>query len=74
VLLVQGGIHAGEIDGPQGRRLPRPAQAALGKPGQGLLEKPGAGVLPVFNVERACTRFGRLEPAQQRGPEQMGWA
>jgi hypothetical protein len=71
VWLVQGGIHAGEIDGKDAGFL------AL----RDLLQQSGANALlkrqvlifvPVFNVD-GHERFGRWNRPNQRGPEQMGW-
>ena len=72
VLLVQGGIHAGEIDGKdagflalrEAARGPRPAQARSTK--QVLL------FVPVFNVD-GHERFGAWNRPNQRGPREMGW-
>jgi hypothetical protein len=71
VLLAQGGIHAGEIDGKdagfhllrdllQGKRLP------------GVLGKVTFVFVPVFNVD-GHERFGRYNRPNQVGPEEMGW-
>ena len=71
VLLFQGGIHAGEIDGKDagflalrelldGSRLP------------GALGKVTVVFVPVFNVD-GHERYGRWNRPNQRGPEQMGW-
>ena len=71
VVLVQGGIHAGEIDGKDAGFLAlrevldqRAAPAALDK--QVLL------FVPVFNVD-GHERFGRWNRPNQRGPVEMGW-
>lgn len=71
VLLFQGGIHAGEIDGKDagflalrelldGSRLP------------GALGKVTVVFVPVFNVD-GHERYGRWNRPNQRGPEEMGW-
>jgi hypothetical protein len=71
VLLVQGGIHAGEIDGKDaGFLLVR--ELLEGKLGKGLLEKQVLLFVPVFNVD-GHERFGAWNRPNQRGPEQMGW-
>ena len=68
VMLMQGGIHAGEIDGKDAGFL------ALKE----LLRKPEAlknfvlVFVPVFNVD-GHERFGRWNRPNQVGPEQMGW-
>lgn len=71
VLLVQGGIHAGEIDGKDAgfealRTLlaDRSAGAALRR--QVLV------FVPVFNVD-GHERFGAWMRPNQRGPQEMGW-
>ncbi|MBX3166944.1 MAG: peptidase M14 [Candidatus Eremiobacteraeota bacterium] len=67
VLLFQGGIHAGEIDGKDAGFL------ALRQ----LLESDGLRqvvvvFVPVFNVD-GHERFGRYHRPNQVGPEEMGW-
>ncbi len=71
VLLVQGGIHAGEIDGKDaGFLLLR--QLLDGEAGTDALEKLVLLFVPVFNVD-GHERFGRWNRPNQRGPEEMGW-
>ncbi|MFN8612559.1 MAG: M14 family zinc carboxypeptidase [Vulcanimicrobiota bacterium] len=67
VVLVQGGIHAGEIDGKDAGFL------ALRQ----LLQNDGLRqvvlvFVPVFNVD-GHERFGRWNRPNQVGPEEMGW-
>ncbi|MBS2037793.1 peptidase M14 [bacterium] len=67
VLLFQGGIHSGEIDGKDAGFL------ALRQ----LLENDGLRqvvvvFVPVFNVD-GHERFGRWNRPNQVGPEEMGW-
>jgi murein tripeptide amidase MpaA len=71
VTLIQGGIHAGEIDGKDAGFLAlremlenRIAQSALDK--QVLL------FVPVFNVD-GHERFAKWNRPNQRGPVEMGW-
>jgi hypothetical protein len=71
VLLVQGGIHAGEIDGKDAGFLAL-REMLEGKLGQGLLEKQVLLFVPVFNVD-GHERFGAWNRPNQRGPEEMGW-
>jgi len=71
VLLVQGGIHAGEIDGKDAGFLAL-RELLTGKAGRGLLEKQVLLFVPVFNVD-GHERFGAWNRPNQRGPEQMGW-
>jgi len=71
VMLVQGGIHAGEIDGKDAGFLAlREALDAEAVPG--ALEKQVLLFVPVFNVD-GHERFGAWNRPNQRGPEQMGW-
>jgi hypothetical protein len=71
VVLTQGGIHAGEIDGKDaGFLLLR--ELLEGKAGKGLLEHQVLLFVPVFNVD-GHERFGHWNRPNQRGPEQMGW-
>jgi hypothetical protein len=68
VMLMQGGIHAGEIDGKDAGFL------ALRE----LLQDPHAlshlvlVFVPVFNVD-GHERFGRWNRPNQVGPQEMGW-
>ena len=71
VLLVQGGIHAGEIDGKDAGFLAL-RQALDGQAAVGDLDKQVLLFVPVFNVD-GHERFGAWNRPNQRGPEQMGW-
>lgn len=71
VLLVQGGIHAGEIDGKDAGFLAL-RLALEGKAARGALDKQVLLFVPVFNVD-GHERFGAWNRPNQRGPEQMGW-
>ena len=71
VVLFQGGIHAGEIDGKDaGFWLLR--DLLDGKVLPGVLGKLTAVFIPVFNVD-GHERFGPHHRPNQVGPEQMGW-
>ncbi len=71
VIVMQGGIHAGEIDGKdagfyvlreilKGNLLPK------------VLDKVTLVFVPVFNVD-GHERFGKHNRPNQIGPEEMGW-
>lgn len=71
VVLIQGGIHAGEIDGKDaGFWLLREWLADPAK--QTLLKDQVLLFVPVFNVD-GHERFGAWNRPNQRGPAQMGW-
>jgi hypothetical protein len=71
VVLVQGGIHAGEIDGKDaGLRVLR--EMLEGRTAKGVLERVTFVFVPVFNVD-GHERFGRWNRPNQVGPEEMGW-
>ena len=71
VTLIQGGIHAGEIDGKDAGflALREVLDGALAK---GSLDRQVLLFVPVFNVD-GHERFGRWNRPNQRGPEEMGW-
>ena len=71
VVLVQGGIHAGEIDGKDAGFLAL-RDVLEGKAAKGALDKLVWVFVPVFNVD-GHERFGAWNRPNQRGPEQMGW-
>jgi hypothetical protein len=71
VLLIQGGIHAGEIDGKDAGFLAL-REALSGKAAKGALAKQVLVFVPVFNID-GHERFGRWNRPNQRGPEEMGW-
>ncbi len=71
VLLVQGGIHAGEIDGKDAGMLAL-RDALDGKAAKGALDKQVMVFVPVFNID-GHERFGAWNRPNQRGPEAMGW-
>lgn len=71
VLLVQGGIHAGEIDGKDAGFLAL-REALDGSASPGALEQLVLVFVPVFNVD-GHERFAAWNRPNQRGPEEMGW-
>ncbi|GAB3259688.1 M14 family metallopeptidase [Chitinimonas naiadis] len=71
VLLVQGGIHAGEIDGKDAGFLAL-REVLEGKAARDALAKQVLVFVPVFNID-GHERFGRWNRPNQRGPVAMGW-
>lgn len=71
VTLIQGGIHAGEIDGKDAGFLAL-RQMLDGEASAGALDKQVLLFVPVFNVD-GHERFARWNRPNQRGPEEMGW-
>jgi len=71
VLLVQAGIHAGEIDGKDAGFLAL-REALEDRAAKGALARQVLVFVPVFNVD-GHERFGRWNRPNQRGPEEMGW-
>jgi len=71
VLLLQAGIHAGEIDGKDaGLMLLR--DMAVRETCPELLDNVTILFLPIFNVD-GHERFGPENRANQNGPAEMGW-
>ncbi len=71
VLFLQGGIHAGEIDGKDaGLWLLR--DVLEGKVLPNVLAKVTLVFVPVFNVD-GHERFGPNNRPNQNGPKEMGW-
>ena len=71
VVLFQGGIHAGEIDGKDaGFEALQILVADKGR--KKLLEKVTAVFVPVLNPD-GHERFGENNRPNQVGPEEMGW-
>ncbi|QOY94803.1 M14 family metallopeptidase [Massilia sp. UMI-21] len=71
VTLIQGGIHAGEIDGKDAGFLAL-RETLQGKLAKGALGKQVLVFVPVFNVD-GHERFGKWNRPNQRGPVEMGW-
>jgi hypothetical protein len=71
VMLIQGGIHAGEIDGKDAGFLAL-REALENKAAAGALDKQVLLFVPVFNVD-GHERFGKWNRPNQRGPVEMGW-
>ena len=71
VVLVQGGIHAGEIDGKDAGFLAL-REVLENKAAPGALDKQVLLLVPVFNVD-GHERFKEWNRPNQRGPVEMGW-
>ncbi|MES2669179.1 MAG: M14 family metallopeptidase [Pseudomonadota bacterium] len=71
VVLIQGGIHAGEIDGKDAGFLAL-REVLDGKTAQGALDKLVLIFVPVFNID-GHERFGAWNRPNQNGPAEMGW-
>jgi hypothetical protein len=71
VVLIQGGIHAGEIDGKDAGFMAL-REMLEGRAARGALDKVVLVFVPVFNVD-GHERYGKWNRPNQRGPEEMGW-
>jgi murein tripeptide amidase MpaA len=71
VTLIQGGIHAGEIDGKDAGFLAL-REMLENRIAPGALDKQVLIFVPVFNVD-GHERFAQWNRPNQRGPVEMGW-
>ncbi|MBZ2205989.1 M14 family metallopeptidase [Massilia soli] len=71
VVLIQGGIHAGEIDGKDAGFLAL-REVLDNQAAPGSLDKQVLLFVPVFNVD-GHERFKEWNRPNQRGPVEMGW-
>lgn len=71
VLLIQAGIHSGEIDGKDAGFMLLRDIAVDGKFPE-LLDRVTILFIPIFNVD-GHERFGPYNRINQNGPEEMGW-
>ena len=71
VMLAQGGIHAGEIDGKDAGFLAL-REMLEDKSAKNPLNSFVFVLVPVFNVD-GHERFGKNNRPNQNGPEEMGW-
>jgi hypothetical protein len=71
IVLMQGGIHAGEIDGKDAGFFAL-REMLEGTAAPGALAGATFVFVPVFNVD-GHERFGRWNRPNQVGPEEMGW-
>ena len=71
VILMQSGIHAGEIDG-KDASLMLMRDIAITRQLAHLLDSTILLFVPIFNVD-GHERFGPFNRINQNGPEEMGW-
>ena len=71
VILAQGGIHAGEIDGKDAGLMLLRDMTVRGTKRE-LLDKANLLFVPIFNVD-GHERFTKYARINQRGPEVSGW-
>ncbi len=71
VLLMQGGIHAGEIDGKDAGFLAL-RELLEGRASPGVLGRVTLVFVPVFNVD-GHERVSKANRPNQVGPEEVGW-
>jgi hypothetical protein len=71
VILIQSGIHAGEIDG-KDASLMLMRDIAVTKTLPHLLDSTIILFVPIFNLD-GHERFGPFNRINQDGPEEMGW-
>jgi hypothetical protein len=71
VILIQNGIHAGEIDG-KDACLMLVRDIAISKIYPNILDDVILLILPIYNVD-GHERFGPYNRINQNGPSQMGW-
>ena len=71
VILIQNGIHAGEIEG-KDASLMLLRDIAILKSKASLLDHAILLIIPIYNVD-GHERFGPYNRINQNGPEEMGW-
>ncbi len=71
IVMIQSGIHAGEIDG-KDASLILMREIAITKERAAVLDHAVILVIPIFNVD-GHERFGPYNRINQNGPEEMGW-
>ena len=71
ILLIQNGIHSGEIDG-KDACLMLMRDIAITKKKSSLLDHVIVLIIPIYNVD-GHERFGPYNRINQDGPEEMGW-
>jgi hypothetical protein len=71
IVLIQNGIHAGEIDG-KDACLMLLRDIAITKEKEALLDNVILLIIPIYNVD-GHERFGPNNRFNQNGPDEMGW-
>jgi murein tripeptide amidase MpaA len=71
VILIQNGIHSGEIEG-KDACLMLMRDIAITKTKASLLDHAILLIIPIYNVD-GHERFGPYNRINQNGPEEMGW-
>ena len=71
VVLIQNGIHAGEIDG-KDASLALLRDMVITEKHLGLLDRAVVLFIPVYNVD-GHERISKYNRINQNGPEEMGW-
>ncbi len=71
IVLIQNGIHAGEIDG-KDASLVLLRDMVVTKSQKALLDRAVVVILPIYNAD-AHERSGPYNRINQNGPEEMGW-
>lgn len=71
IILIQNGIHSGEIDG-KDACLMLLRDIAITKTKAALLDNVILLIIPIYNVD-GHERFGQYNRINQNGPDEMGW-
>lgn len=71
IVLIQSGIHAGEIDG-KDASLALARDIVITKKHAALADHAIVLIIPIYNVD-GHERFGAFNRINQQGPEEMGW-
>ncbi len=71
VILIENGIHSGEIEGKDASMLLL-REILITKGKENLIDNCALLIVPIFNVD-GHERFGKYNRINQNGPENMGW-
>ena len=71
IVLIQNGIHAGEMDG-KDSCLALLRDMVITRTRAGLLERVVPVIIPIYNAD-GHERFSSFNRINQNGPEEMGW-